>query len=163
MKTTLFIIIAAFGGLSFTGCAKADSKRAQIDGFGELAMALSGRGQKDIYPVERISGGSGKIATGHARKDEHGVLVSGYVEKLGPGGVTAAWSHVDVVVMDSKGRPLQKVATKFFPSDVPNTQRGITGRSRYSVRLPFPPPAGSTVQIAFHPTPLAQCESGQRL
>lgn len=162
MKNMILAIMAAFVGLSLTGCATADSKLAQSDGLGEFAMALAGRGQTDIYPVERISGGSGKIATGHARKDAHGVFVTGYVEKLGPGWVTAAWSHVDVVVLDSKGRPSQKATTKFFPSTVPNTQRGITGRSRYFVRLPSTPPAGSTVQVAFHQTPMSQCESGQK-
>lgn len=162
MKTTLLAIIAACGGLLFTGCAQADTGLAPTDGLGEFALALAGREPRDLYPVERISGGSGKIATGHARKDVRGVLVSGYVEKLGPGEVTAAWSHVDVVVLDSKGRPSQRVATRFFPTEVPSTQRGITGRSGYSVILPSLPPVGSTVQVAFHQTPITQCESAQK-
>jgi len=163
MKTTVFTIIAAFGSLAFVGCATAGSKLTQVDSRGEFAMAQDVHAQKNSYHVERISGGSGKIATGHARKDAQGVLVAGYVEKLGPGGVTAAWSHVDVIVLDSTGRRLQKVATKFFPSEVPNTQRGIIGRSRYNVRLPTTPPAGSTVQVAFHQKPISQCESEQEL
>jgi hypothetical protein len=163
MKTTLLSIMTTLVGISLCGCASLDHKVAQPKGIGELIMPPGGREQTDLYPVERISNGSGRIATGHVRKDARGVYVAGYVEKMGPGFVTAAWSHIDVVVLDPKGSPTQKVTTKFFPSDIPTTQRGITGRSRYFVRLPSTPPTGSTVQVAFHKTPMSQCESGQKL
>jgi hypothetical protein len=76
----------------------------------------------------------------------------------GAGWVTTAWSHVDVIVLDSKSRHLQSLATKFFPSTVPETQRGIRGRSSYFVRLPTVPPVGSTIIVAFHQVPIIQCE-----
>jgi hypothetical protein len=112
----------------------------------------------DAYPVERISRGDGEIITAHARKDSRGAFVFGYVGKqFGAGWVTTAWSHVDVVVLDSKNRHLQSIATNFFPSTVSNTQRGIRGRSSYFVRLPSMPPAGSKIIVAFHEVPIYQC------
>ena len=52
---------------------------------------------------QRNSRGEGEIITAHARKDSRGAYVFGDVRKqYGAGWVTAAWSHVDVIVLDSK-------------------------------------------------------------
>jgi hypothetical protein len=123
-------------------------------------MALNGHEQIDAYPIERLStNGSGRIATAHAGKDAHGVFVSGRVEKgFSLGWVTTAWSHIDVIILDSKGRVTQGIATNFFPSNIPASQRGITGRSSYSVRLPSVPPGGSTIRVGFHHVPISKCD-----
>jgi hypothetical protein len=121
------------------------------DGLIDFVLAVSGHEQIDTYPTERISRGGGEIITAHARKDSRGTYVFGDVGKqYGAGWVTTAWSHVDVIVLDSQNRHLQSLATRFFPSTVPATQRGIKGRSSYFVRLPSVPPAGSTIIVAFH-------------
>ncbi len=113
--------------------------------------ALSGHEPIDAYPVERISGGGGDVKTAHVRKDSRGAFVFGNVAKqFGAGRVSTAWSHVDVVVLDSKGQCFERIATSFFPSKVPDTYRGIRGHSSYFVRLASLPPAGSTIIVAFH-------------
>lgn len=159
MKNT-FKTIALIISLSLCGCADLGRKLTHSDGLIDFAMALSGHEQLNAYPVERVStNGAGRLATPHARKDAHGIFVSGRVEKgFSPGWVTTAWSHIDVVVLDSKGRVTQGIATTFFPSEIPASQRGITGRSSYSVRLPSMPQTGSTITVAFHHVPLSQCE-----
>ena len=163
-KTPRIRFIAGFAALSVLalgGCAALNRKLAQSDNILELAMALGGQEEIDVCRVEKISHGSGRIATGRVRRDDHGVFVSGYVQCRGPGSVTGARSHVDVAVLDSKGRTMHKVATRFFPSEVMHTRHGIPGNSRYYVRLPFPPPANATVSVTFHQTPQSECESAR--
>lgn len=158
----MFKTLLVVAGLSLSGCADFGRKFAHSDGLIDFAMALSGHEQIDAYPVERISSnGLGKIVTAHARRDARGVFVSGYVEKgFSPGWVTAAWSHIDVVVLDANGQSLEGVATTFSPSEIPASLRGIRGRSSYFARLPFVPPPGSTIKVAFHNIPISQCELG---
>jgi hypothetical protein len=122
--------IAAVVGLSLVGCADLARKFATSDGLIDFILAVSGDEHIDAYPAERNSRGEGEIITAHARKDSRGAFVFGEVGKqYDAGWVTTAWSHVDVIVLDSKGRHLQSLATRFFPSTVPETLRGIRGRS----------------------------------
>ena len=154
MKIITLKIFAIVVGLSLIGCADLERKFATSDGLIDFILAVSGYEQIDAYPAERISRGEGEIITAHARKDSRGAFVFGDVGKqYGADWVTAAWSHVDVIVLDPKSRHLKSLATRFFPSTVPETQRGIRGRSSYFVRLPFLPPAGSTIVVAFHQSP----------
>jgi hypothetical protein len=158
MKNITLKTIAAVLGLSLTGCADLARKFATSDGLIDFIFAVSGYEQIDAYPTERISRGEGEIITAHARKDSRGAFVFGDVGKqYGAGWVTTAWLHLDVMVLDSESRNLQSLATRFFPSTVPETQRGIRGCSSYFVRLPSVPPAGSTIIVAFHRIPIFQC------
>jgi hypothetical protein len=159
IKSSTFKIIAAVIALSLVGCADLERKFATSDGLIDFILAVSGYEQIDAYPAERISRGEGEIITAHARKDSRGAFVFGDVGKrYGADLVTTAWSHVDVIVLDPKNQHLKSLATRFFPSTVPETQRGIRGRSSYFVRLPSLPPAGSTIVVAFHQVPIIQCE-----
>ena len=159
MKTITLKIIVTVVGLSLAGCADLPRKFATSDGLIDFILAISGYEQIDAYPTECVSRGEGEIITAHARKDSRGAFVFGDVGKqFGAGWVTTAWSHVDVVVLDPKGEHLQNLATRFFPSTVPETQRGIRGRSSYFVRLPYVQPAGSTIIVAFHQDQIIQCE-----
>jgi hypothetical protein len=158
MKIITVKMIAAVVGLLLVGCVDLARKFARFDGLIDFMLAVSGYEQIDAYPVERISQGEGEILTAHARKDSRGAFVFGDVGKrYGAGWVTTAWSHVDVVVLDPKGEHLQNLSARFFPSTVPETQRGIRGRSSYFVRLPSVPPVGATIIVRFHEVPIFQC------
>jgi hypothetical protein len=159
MKSITLKIFVAVGGLSLVGCADLARKFATSDGLIDFIFAVSCHEQIDAYPTERISRGEGEIITAHAQKDSRGAFVFGTLGKqYGAGWVTTAWSHIDVIVFNSKSRHLQSFPTRFFPSTVPEAQRGIRGRSSYFVRLPTVPPAGSTIIVAFHQVPIIQCE-----
>ena len=137
----------------FSGCADLRQKAMHSDGFMGFVTALSGHEQIESYSLERISRGDGIIASVHMRKAAKGVFVFGDVEKgFDSRSVSAAWSHVDVVVLDSNGGVRCRLFTSFSPAIVPNTLRGVTGRSQYIVRLPFVPPEGSRIQVIFQPT-----------
>ena len=156
-----FKIIAAVVGLSLVGCADFARQFAMSDGLIDFMMDLSGHEQIDAYPVKRICRDGGEIISAHARKDSRGVFVFGYVgNRYGANSVTTAWSHIDIVILDSEGRQLQSIATIFFPSTVPETHRGIRGRSSYFVRLSSMPPAGSTIIVEFDPVPIFHRYSG---
>lgn len=152
-----FHILATGAALSFCGCATFVHNLSQSDDFLDFAMALRGHEHIEAFPLQLKSRGSGLIATGHAHKDAKGILISGAVEKRGPGWISAAWSHVDVVVIDQHGRVTNALSTKFSPSWVLSTPRGVVGRSRYSVRLSPVPPSGSLIQVAFHEETIARC------
>jgi hypothetical protein len=158
VKYTAIAIIAAFSGFSLVGCASLNPKLAHSDGLVGFVMSLGGHEHRDAFPIKLTSGASGRPATGHVLKDAHGIYVWGYVEKLGPGSVTAAWSHIDIVVLDSKNQPLQKITTRFAPAEIPASQRGIAGRSRYFVQLPSVPPPDSSIEITFHAQALPLCD-----
>ncbi len=157
MRKSAIYILATEAVLLLCGCTNFMRKLSQSDSALDFAMALSGREHTEAFPVQLQSRGAGRIATGHVHKDAKGLLIFGTVEKRGPGWVSAAWSHVDVVVVDGSGRVLSARSTKFSPSWVPSTQRGIVGRSRYFVGLSSIPPLGSFIQVTFHQQPIARC------
>lgn len=150
-------VLAAGAILSLCGCANFLRTLSQSDNVLDFAMALRGRKHIEAFALQLRSQGSGRIATGHAHKNADGILIFGTIEKRGPGWVSAAWSHVDVLVIDQDGRLTNALSTKFFPSWVPSAQRGTVGRSRYSVRLDSIPAPGSFIQVAFHQQPIARC------
>jgi hypothetical protein len=151
MKITTFGMIVAFTGLSFCGCAEFGRKLAASDGLIDFVIALSGPEQIDAYPVERISNQSGMTGTVHAGKDAQGVFVYGHVTEVRPKAVRTAWSHiVVVVVLNSKGQSSQRIATRL--SELSTRPRSIARHFRFFVRLPFVPPAGSMINVAFHKT-----------
>jgi hypothetical protein len=148
MKITTFGMIVAFTGLSFCGCAEFGRKLAESDGLIDFVIALSGPEQIDAYPVKRISNQSGMTGTVHVSKDAQGVFVYGHVTELRPNGLTTAWSHVVVVVVvNSKGQSSQRIATRL--SELPTRRPSSARHFRFFVRLPFVPPAGSMINVAF--------------
>lgn len=150
----IFICLAVF---SLAGCA--DWKQvAHADGPLDMAMALVGKAKPDVAPIEKISHGGGAIATARAVAEDGNVSVRGSVGKAGPGWVITAFSHVDVIILDANRKVLSGIATKFFPSEIPNTSRGEEGRSRFSVHIARALPPGGTIQIAFHNVPARECE-----
>lgn len=80
-----FHILATEAALSFCGCATFVRNLSQSDDFSDFAMALRGHEHIEAFPLQLKSRGSGRIATGHAHKDEKSILISGTVEKRGPG------------------------------------------------------------------------------
>jgi hypothetical protein len=158
MKRSTFKIIAAVVGLLLIGCADLARKFATSDGLIDFILAISGYEQIDAYPTERVRRERAKSSPLMRERIRAVHLFSvTWANSSAPGWVSTAWPHVDVVVLDSKSRHLQSIATRFFPSTVPNTQRGIRGRSSYFVRLPSMPPPGSTILVAFHEVSIFQC------
>ena len=153
-----FIRYAVFPSLVLltTGCSSPLGQRAQrADGL--LGFLFDSPGQ-DIVPVEKVSKTGGNILTAHATATGAQLRVSGLVRRAGlyeppPG------SHIDVLLLDPRGRTTAAVATEFLPRPLPPpSSRYGPGNAHYSTRFPLIPASGSTVRVVFHGIPKRQCE-----
>ncbi len=141
--------------ISLSGCTTPIARRAQnADGLLGFIFGYPG---PDIVPVERVSRAGGDIVTAHAVADGATLRVSGLVSKAGmhppPYG-----SHIDVFILDARGKITAAVATDYLPRQIPRRIRDSMGYSHYVARLPFLPRPGSKVQVVFHGTPRARYE-----
>lgn len=156
-RTFVFkISVAVAVGLVASGCASPIAQRAQrADGL--LGFIFDQPGA-DIVPVERVQSHSGQVATAHATPDRRGGLrVSGLVRRnsiVQP----RHGAHVDVFIVDARGKIIASTATDYLPRQIPRAIRGGFGQSHYTARIPTLPPAGATVQVRFHSGRIAECE-----
>jgi hypothetical protein len=87
------------------------------------------------------------------------VSVRGSVrKKFGAGWVSEAYSHIDVLLLDSHRRVIETKLAHFSPEDIPNNLRGHEGRSRFYATLRAIPEPRSLIRIVFHNVPEEQCE-----
>lgn len=125
-------------------------------------QALVDHPGKDVVPVEPLPVSAGEILTAHAEADRTGgTYVSGTLHN-GFGYSEIYDAHIDVNVLGSNRQILSTSSTHYLPRPIPITYHGITGRAWFSVRLPFVPAAGSTVQVVFHQGANLPCEFTQR-
>jgi hypothetical protein len=153
----LFKISGALALVIITSaCTSTLAKRAQrADGL--LGFIFDSPGP-DIVPVERVSRDGGRVTTAHATAAGNELRVAGIVRKADivqpPIG-----AHIDVFVVDAKGRVTAGVATDYFPRPLRHSSsRYGPANSHYSVLLPAIPAAGSTVRVVFHGISQSQCE-----
>lgn len=144
--------------LALTGCASPTWKRmASADGLLDIFAG------EDLTatPIERISGGGGQITTAHLRAYGKNVFVSGLVGRQSLGD-PPPWSHVDVIVLDSRKRIVETTSTTYLPRDIPHGQRSGFPQSHYTARLAALPAAGSTIQVVFHSAHRDECEVARK-
>jgi hypothetical protein len=144
--------------LALAGCASPAWKRmANTDG---LLDFLIGGGEVAETLIERVSGDGGMVATAHLRAYGKNVFVSGLVRRQFSD--PPPWSHVDVIVLDSRQRVVETTSTTYLPRDIPHGQRGAFPQSHYTARLAALPAAGSTVKVVFHGAHRSECEFAER-
>lgn len=109
--------------------------------------------------TEARSTGAVEVTSVHLRLVRGGVVVSGRVERAFGYGYPGpdAESHLDVNVLNPRGRFVGRTATTYLPRPIPVTYRGVPGRSTYAVRLPVTPVAGDTVRVSHHQARLEDC------
>lgn len=151
------ILAAAFAlVVATTACTSSLAQRAQrADGL--LGFIFDSPGP-DIVPVERVSRDGGRVTTAHATAAGNELRVAGIVRKADivqpPLG-----AHIDVFVVDYKGRVTAGVATDYFPRPLRHSSsRYGPANSHYSVRLRVIPAVGSTVRVVFHGVSKTECE-----
>lgn len=126
----------------------------KADDLLDLAMILTHTAKPDAFPIEKASTGVGEIVTAHAVFDAGHVSVRGSVKKkFGSGWVSGAYSHVNVLVLDSRRRVTESRVVRFSPVDIPNNMRGQEGRSYFSVSLRAVPAPGSLIRVVFRTIP----------
>ena len=143
------------------GCANLGREAQRSDGLLDFVVALAGHPRLDVVPVERISGRAGEIVSAHAEVDRRGgTYVSGTLHN-GFGYSDVQDAHVDVRVSGSDRQLIAALATDYFPRPIPRDYHGTIGRASFSVRLPFVPAAGSTIQVIYHQTDRQECRTAQ--
>lgn len=151
-----FLVGLLFCGLC-AGCANLGRAAQRSDGLLDFVVALAGHPRLDVVPVERISGRAGEIISAHAEVDHWGgTYVSGTLHN-GFGYSDVQDAHVDVKVIGRDRQLIAALATDYFPRPIPRDYHGTIGRALFSVRLPFVPTAGSTIQVIFHQIDRQEC------
>lgn len=121
-RVSALAALAAFLLMSCENLKRAD----QADGLLDFVLLATGRGQPDIALIEKATTGGGAIATARALASADGVSVRGSVKKqAGAGWVSAAFSHVDIIVLNLRREVIQSETVRFTPSEIPATERGI--------------------------------------
>ena len=151
---TTLVALTACALLSCQNLKRAD----QADGLLDFVLIATARGQPNVAPIERATTGGAEVVTVRALASGSHALVRGSLEKQArPGWVSAAFSHVDVIVLNSNRRITETEVVSFFPSEIPATLRGVRGRSHFSTTI-RQPPAGSLIRVVFHNVPRKQCQ-----
>jgi hypothetical protein len=125
----------------------------------DYVMTTTGNARPDVAPIEKATTGQGEIVTARAVLNRDHVSVCGSVRKQSvPGWVSAAYAHVDILVLNSHREIAEALTTYFSPSLIPKNQRGQEGHSNYCAALKAIPNAGSVIRVIFHNIPERQCE-----
>ena len=116
-----------------TGCAP---NRVNLVDNGTVSIERIPSGGIYISKVRVNQEGNEFVVTGRVKRSDHSPLCSG---------------HVYVAIMSPEGKILEQVSTYYSPRFIPRKRdhRRLHG-SRFEVRLPFIPPAGSKIRVAYH-------------
>ncbi|MBS0657228.1 MAG: hypothetical protein JSR82_03150 [Verrucomicrobia bacterium] len=140
-------------GLGLSGCSAGLSQRAEnSDGFLDF-LFVQPRNELPIT-VERISSSGGTVETAHVRVYGREAYVTGLIGR----GVhdPVIGSHIDVEVINARGKVVQSQVDTFLPTQIPSGRRG-NAYSRYTTRLLAIPPPGSSLRVTFHNDSRSNC------
>lgn len=108
--------------------------------------------------TEIVSPDGVSIQSAHAKWYGDRVLVSGYVQrKFGYSYPGPMHSHLDLIVLDAKGRSLSTSTTNYLPRTIPINYRGSIGRASYAEYLPIRPPVDATVRVLHDQRSIKEC------
>jgi hypothetical protein len=160
-STSLTIHLLAISVLLVcSSCATNVWQQAQrSDGL--IDFALGGARRELPVSVEKVSDEGGTIVSAHVRSSGTGTMVFGLVGRhslFNP----PAGSHVDVVLLNSRGEAIEGSAVDYLPRELPSGRRIGFSYSRYFVSLASKPPPGSSVKVVFHGAPKSACDLASR-
>lgn len=82
-----------------------------------------------------------------ARQDGGEVIVSGQVQRKKAHGKVVPKGHVDIAIVDVKGKTIQQIPVRCSPEIIPRLD-GL--KSSFMARIPCTAPPGSFITIKFH-------------
>lgn len=128
MSTVVMIIACAF---SLIACA---AKTTPLSAPGALAVIILPATDVEIFQTS-------------ARQDGGSVYVEGKLQRKMPRRRAIPTGHVDIAIVDEKGKTLYQVPTSYTPESIPKTH-GM--KSSFMVRIPVEAPPGSFISVKFH-------------
>ncbi len=128
MPTVTMIIASAF---FLVACA---ARTVPPSAPGELAVI--------ILPATDV-----QIFQTTARQDDGSVYVEGKIQRKMPRRRVIPKGHVDIAIVDEKGKTLQQISTTISPEVIPSSH-GM--KSSFMARIPVIAPPGSFISVKFH-------------
>ncbi|MFO1486379.1 MAG: hypothetical protein U1F71_23655 [Verrucomicrobiaceae bacterium] len=149
-------LLALSMALVCTACTSPTWRQAQrSDGL--IGFVLGAERMELPVTVEKVSSVDGTIVSAHVHSIGSGAVVFGSVQRHALQNPPLG-SHVDVIVLDARGKAVERHAVEYLPRDLPSGQRTCFLQSRYTVRLASRPPPESSVKIIFHGAPRSGCD-----
>jgi len=128
MPTLTMIIVSAF---CLAACATT-TKSPQ--GPGELAVIILPASDVQIFQTA-------------ARQEGASVYVEGKVQRKMPRRRMVPTGHVDIAIVDQKGKTLHHVSTRYSPEIIPRSHGMM---SSFATQIPVLAPPGSFITVKFH-------------
>ncbi len=100
---------------------------------------------KGIVSIEKVPTSDIYVSAAYVYQDGDELVISGKVKHRHAH--RKSGGHVDITILDPEGKIIMEVTTSYLPRII--RSKG-SREARFSVRLPFIPPKGSTVRVAFH-------------
>lgn len=149
----MFALVVILAGCSTTVARKAQHTEGLIAFLG----ALGRESDEVVIPIECVAGREGYIVTANVSTSEHGLVVHGLVRRMSFSD-PAFGAHVDVLLLNARGKIIESVATSYWPQQIPHGSRNAFPQSRYSVPLiTKTPPSGATLKVVFHDESKSSC------
>ena len=111
----------------------------------QLPIPTPGALTVDIRPASEVH-----IVQASARQVGEDVIVDGKIQRKKIGGRGIVKGHVDIDVLDEKGKILRQVVAGCSPQIIPKLS-GV--RSSFTARIPMMAPPESVVRVKFHNGP----------
>lgn len=100
--------------------------------------------------VKILPAASVRIVQTSARQDGANVVIDGHVQREKVHGRMIPTGHVDIALLDEKGKTIQAIFTRVTPEILPR-MHGV--KSSFMAQIPVMAPKGSVVRVKFHSGP----------
>jgi len=131
LRSSLWAILVLATGLSVSGCATAG-----IDSNREAKVLFEWVPSQDVF-----------ISEIHSYEDTNTLVVYGKIKRTAANCCDAVRGHIDMVVIGPDGSVLDAFCLLYSPRNIPKAR---TRSARFETRLPYTPPAGATLRMAYH-------------
>ena len=123
---------------------------ACITGFACASTKVNLLKNKTIE-LEKVSYRGVRILKVFVQEENGNTKISGRVKNTHP--MPIGFGHVDISIISPENTVLKEISTQYIPRLLKKISSHPEG-SRFYTTLPFVPPGGSKVRIAFHKTPI---------
>lgn len=134
-RTMIPTLILLIGSAFFLSACASSSRPTPVPGA--LAVIVLPAADVDIIQTS-------------ARQDGENIYVDGQIQRKKIHRRVIAIGHVDISIIDEKGKTLHQIPTRFSPEIIPK-KHGM--KSSFAARIPVTPPAGSFISVKFHRDP----------
>jgi len=130
-RSSLLAVLLSAAAFAVSGCATVD-----INHRHEASVLFERVPSVDVF-----------VSEVHSYEDGDTLVVYGKVKRTAANCCDAVRGHLDMVVVRPDGSVLDALSLVYSPRNIPKVR---TRSSRFTTRLPYTVPAGTTLRIAYH-------------